>query len=188
MANEIYSKLLKCQLNLKSPKSQFNRFGNFAYRSCEDILEAAKPVMNEYGATVLLSDEIELIGERYYVKATATFVDVETGESISVTACAREEMDKKGMDASQITGSASSYARKYALNGLFDIDDSKDADPGDNGKQADKVTKAQALEITNALKAKFGAEAKAKLKEITGYKTTTEIPADKFTEIMGKLK
>lgn len=185
---EVYSKLLKCQLQLKAPKSQFNRFGNFAYRSCEDILEAAKPVMNKYGATVLLSDEIEMIGNRWYVKATATFIDVETGESISVTACAREAETKSGMDASQITGSASSYARKYALNGLFDIDDSKDADTGDNGGSKHKVTKAQALEITNALKAKFGGEAKAKLKEITGYNTTTEIPAYKFTEIMGKLK
>lgn len=186
--SEIYSKLLKCQLQLKAPKSQYNAFGKFSYRSCEDILEAAKPVMNECGATVLMSDEISLIGERYYVKSTAKFVDVETGESISVTACAREAENKSGMDSSQITGSASSYARKYALNGLFDIDDSKDADTGNNGKQTDKVTKAQALEITNAMKKKFGADAKSKLKEITGYDTTLQIPAEKFTEIMGKIK
>lgn len=117
-------KLADVQLKLKAPKGQMNNFGKYKYRSAEDILEALKPLLNGK-ATVTLSDEIILIGERYYVKATATF----EGDDIkTVTAFAREEESKKGMDGSQITGASSSYARKYALNGLFAIDDTKDSD------------------------------------------------------------
>jgi hypothetical protein len=124
----VYMKLVEVQSKLKAPKSQFNKFGNYAYRNCEDILEALKPLLNEVKAIVNISDEIILIGERYYVKATVKFIDAETGEVVEASAMAREEETKKGMDASQLTGSTSSYARKYALNGLFAIDDTKDAD------------------------------------------------------------
>ena len=126
--NNVYLKLVKVQNELKAPKSQFNKFGNYAYRNCEDILEALKPLLNEVKAIVNISDEIVLVGERYYVKATVKFIDAETGEVVEANAMAREEESKKGMDSSQLTGSTSSYARKYALNGLFAIDDTKDSD------------------------------------------------------------
>jgi len=124
----INSKLAEIQANLKAPKGQFNNFGKYKYRSCEDILEALKHVLN--GATVTLSDDVIAVSDRVYVKATASLSF--NNESISVTAFAREAVSKKGMDDSQITGTASSYARKYALNGLFLIDDTKDADAMDN--------------------------------------------------------
>ena len=122
--------LQQIQQKLKAPKNQRNSFGGYNYRSCEDILEALKPVLAEFNAAVLLSDEIVQMGTRWYVKATATLKT--ENETISVTAYAREEETHKGMAESQITGSASSYARKYALNGLFGIDDTKDADTMDN--------------------------------------------------------
>lgn len=128
MSKNVYMKLVEVQNELKAPKSQFNKFGNYAYRNCEDILEALKPLLNEVKAIVNISDEIVLVGERYYVKATVKFIDAETGEIVEASAMAREEESKKGMDASQLTGSTSSYARKYALNGLFAIDDTKDSD------------------------------------------------------------
>lgn len=126
----IYEKLAAVQYALKAPKSQFNKFGNYNYRNCEDIIEAAKPLLNKHGLLLTLTDEIVLIGDRYYVKATAAVIDTAAEGSYSyyVTAYAREEQDKKGMDGSQITGASSSYARKYALNGLFAIDDTKDSD------------------------------------------------------------
>lgn len=124
----VFEKLALIQANLKAPKGQFNDFGKYKYRSCEDILEAVKPLLAKVGALVTLSDELYAIGDRYYVKAVATFIDIKDGTTISNTAFAREEEIKKGMDGSQITGTASSYARKYALNGLFAIDDTKDAD------------------------------------------------------------
>jgi len=118
-------KLAQIQKELKAPKDKMNTFGNYRYRSAESILEAVKPILNGE-ATILLSDELVMIGNRYYIKATATFTSKE--ESVAVTAYAREEEIKKGMDAAQITGAVSSYARKYALNGLLLIDDTKDAD------------------------------------------------------------
>ena len=121
-------KLTHIQSELRSPKLQRNNFGNYNYRSCEDILEAVKPLCFAHGALLNISDDIVCVGERIYVKATATITDAETGETVSVSAYAREPESKKGMDESQITGAASSYARKYALNGLFCIDDTKDAD------------------------------------------------------------
>lgn len=124
----IYSKLVHIQNELKAPKSQYNSFGKYNYRNQEDILEAVKPLLLKHGLTMFLKDEIELIGERYYLKATVTVVDIETGDKVENTALARESLDKKGMDDSQITGTASSYARKYALNGMYLIDDTKDAD------------------------------------------------------------
>lgn len=124
----IYETLTAIQAKLKAPKGQYNSFGKYHYRSCEDIVEALKPILAEHMASVILSDEIVEIGGRFYVKATATLHA--GGESCNATAYAREDEDKKGMDGSQITGTASSYARKYALNGLFAIDDTKDADCG----------------------------------------------------------
>ena len=126
--SNVYMKLIEVQSKLKAPKSQFNKFGNYAYRNCEDILEALKPILNQVKAVVNISDEVVLIGERYYIKATVKFIDGETGEFVEASAMAREEESKKGMDSSQLTGSTSSYARKYALNGLFAIDDTKDSD------------------------------------------------------------
>ena len=128
----IYEKLSKVQTELKAPKNQFNGFGKYKYRNCEDILEAVKPLLAKNKLTMLISDEIEHIGERFYIKATVTLFDVETGETIITSKLAREEETKKGMDASQLTGSTSSYAAKYALNGLFLIDDTKDADATNN--------------------------------------------------------
>lgn len=134
----IYSKLSDIQQELKAPKGQRNDFGKYNYRSCEDILEAVKPICAKNKTTLVLSDTLENIGERYYIKATATIYDIESNEEISNTAYAREEENKKGMDGSQITGTASSYARKYALNGLFNIDDTKDADTNEYHKQTNK--------------------------------------------------
>lgn len=124
----VYEKLIKVQAELKAPKSKFNSFGKYKYRSLEDILEGVKPLLEKNKASLVIADSIEQVGDRYYLKATATFIDTENGESVSNSALARESADKKGQDDSQITGTASSYARKYALNGLFLIDDTKDAD------------------------------------------------------------
>ena len=124
----VYEKLIAIQSELKAPKSQYNNFGKYAYRNCEDILEALKPILKEHKSTIYISDEIVTVLERFYVKATVTFIDAETGEKITNTAYAREEENKKGMDGSQVTGASSSYARKYALNGMFAIDDTKDSD------------------------------------------------------------
>ena len=142
----IYEKLLTVQTKLKAPKSQYNSFGKYNYRNAEDILEAVKPLCAEVGALVVLTDEIVCNGDRYYVEATAKFIDTHSLNGqismIDVKASAREEESKKGMDGSQVTGASSSYARKYALNGLFAIDDTKDSDTtntGDNGNSKPKT-------------------------------------------------
>ena len=119
-------KVVAVQSELKAPKGQYNSFGKYNYRSCEDILEGVKPLLNKYGLYLTINDAVELIGDRYYIKATATLFDGDN--CISTSAYARESLDKKGMDSSQVTGATSSYARKYALNGLLCIDDTKDAD------------------------------------------------------------
>ena len=124
----IFAALMAVQADLKAPKNQHNSFGKYDYRSAEDIIEAVKPLLKENGLFLNMSDDIVLIGDRYYVKATVKVVDVVTGESVQTSALAREASQKKGMDESQVTGTASSYARKYALNGLFAIDDNRDAD------------------------------------------------------------
>lgn len=131
-AKTLQQKLIAIQSELKAPKSQYNKFGGYNYRNCEDILEAVKPLCAKHEIVPLLSDEVVVIGDRYYIKATAKVTD--GNDEIATTAFARESKDKKGMDESQITGSASSYARKYALNGLFCIDDTKDADFMDNAQ------------------------------------------------------
>lgn len=145
----IYEKLSTIQVKLNAPKKQYNSYGRYNYRSCEDILEGLKPHLEETKTAVTVNDEVVLIGERYYIKATATLHDCESDKSVSNSAYAREELTKKGMDASQITGSTSSYARKYALNGLFCIDDVKDADTRDN-RQKEAVEQAKAeTEVQN---------------------------------------
>lgn len=126
-------KIVAIQSMLKAPKGQYNSFGKYNYRSCEDILEGVKPLLSEQELILTIEDNIEMIGDRYYVKATATLSD--GTNSISTSAYARESLDKKGMDSSQVTGATSSYARKYALNGLLCIDDTKDADTMNNAKQ-----------------------------------------------------
>lgn len=135
----IHKALRLVQAELKAPKSQHNSFGNYDYRNAEDILEAAKPICLKHGLTPTIDDDIVLIGERYYVKATAIVTNDE-GESITASALAREAEDKKGMDSAQVTGATSSYARKYALNGLFAIDDSKDADTDEHKHTSDNRT------------------------------------------------
>lgn len=161
-------KLLNIQTSLKAPKSQYNSFGKYNYRNCEDILEAVKPLLKSNGITLRLTDDIVCVGERYYVKATAILSD---GESEIITsAFAREEETKRGMDASQITGSASSYARKYALNGLFDIDDTKDSDTTNTGNDTTKgkVTSINKNgELTEVTKKKIN-NCLTQLKNITG--------------------
>lgn len=137
MGAHIYGKLMMIQQELKAPKGQYNSFAKYNYRSCEDILEAVKPLCIKNNATLLLNDAVQEVSGRFYVVATATLVDTKSGDSASVTAYAREPQDKKGMDDSQITGMASSYARKYALNGLFCIDDTKDADTDEAKRQED---------------------------------------------------
>ena len=124
----LHEKLMKIQVELKAPKNLYNSFGKYHYRNAEGIQEALKPMENAYGVVVTLSDEIVEVGGRVYVKATATITDAETGDFKYVTAYAREAAEKKGMDDSQVTGATSSYARKYALNGLFLLDDTKDTD------------------------------------------------------------
>lgn len=150
----VYEKLVNVQSELKAPKSKFNSFGKYNYRSLEDILEGVKPLLAKYKATLVIADGVEQVGDRYYIQAKAIFIDTENGESISNTALARESTDKKGMDDSQITGTASSYARKYALNGLFLIDDTKDADTDENHIEreikAAKVQNIEKMKITQA--------------------------------------
>lgn len=143
MGAHIYGKLMMIQQELKAPKGQYNSFAKYNYRSCEDILEAVKPLCVKNNATLLLNDAVQEVSGRFYVVATATLVDTESGDSVSANAYAREPQDKKGMDDSQITGMASSYARKYALNGLFCIDDTKDADTDEAKRQEDAPKKRE---------------------------------------------
>ena len=150
LKDQLYDKLNFIQSELKAPKSNYNSFGNYNYRSCEDILEAVKPLCKKYRALLTLTDDIVVIADRVYVKAKAILRDLDDYNiAIEVQAFAREPLEKKGMDSSQVTGTASSYARKYALNGLFNIDDTKDADTNEyqkqtkdeNNKQQKKTTK-----------------------------------------------
>lgn len=143
----IYEALATVQSTLKAPKGQYNSFGKYSYRTCEDILEAVKPILKESGLFLQLSDELVMVGDWHYIKATATVADF-SGNQVFCTAYAREPSEKKGMDDSQITGTASSYARKYALNGLFCIDDTKDADTDSYQTQAAGKKTATAKQAT----------------------------------------
>lgn len=156
MSKNILKKLVTIQSKLKAPKGQYNSFGKYNYRSCEDILENARPLANENSCVIVLNDDIKEVSGRYYVEATATLFDAESGEEISTKALAREADIKKGMDESQITGASSSYARKYALSALFALDDTKDADTMDNREPAKKqVSKPATDEKTKHLSSVF---------------------------------
>ncbi len=135
---EITQKLSRIQSRIAVEKGQYNSFGGFHYRSCEDILKKLKPLLKEEGCILLLSDKVNLIGERYYIIATAKLICTETNQSLSVDSVAREPLSKKKMDDCQLSGAASSYARKYALNGLFLLDDGVDSDKLNNGKEEEK--------------------------------------------------
>ena len=185
----IYTALMAVQSELKAPKGQKNTFGNYSYRSAEDILEAVKPLLKVNGLYLNISDEVVLIGDRYYVKATVTVVDIATGEAASSTAFAREAAEKKGMDASQVTGATSSYARKYALNALFGIDDTKDADTdeyartGQSGAREEQA-KAHPPELTQT-SAVTGIH--AAMKELTAEMQRIHASKEKVAEVCRKL-
>ena len=170
----IYEKLLSIQNELKAPKNQWNSFGKYAFRNCEDILEAVKPICSKHKALTYVSDEIVTIGERHYVRATAVLVDcekekLESSDIICVTASAREAENKTGMDAAQVTGATSSYARKYALNGLFAIDDTKDPDTEEHKKQQDRGTENKTEQKNTA---------KTESKQVTTGKTSVKLISD----------
>lgn len=182
-------KLIKIQGELKAPKNQFNKFGKYNYRSAEDILEAVKPLLKKYDLAIILQDEIINVGNRYYVQATVILQDPE-GNTLTTTAQAREEENKKGMDSMQLTGATSSYARKYALNGMFAIDDTKDSDSTNtHGKATPKpepqttmATPAQIAEI-ESLSNIAGYTAKIK----KNYPDLKKIDADTADKIINRL-
>ena len=190
----VYMKLVEVQSKLKAPKSQFNKFGNYAYRNCEDILEALKPLLNEVKAIINISDDVVLVGERYYIKATVKFICAESGEIIEASAMAREEENKKGMDSSQLTGSTSSYARKYALNGLFAIDDTKDSDTTNtHNKEQNKVSNNEIISEAQVKRLFVLAKGKDtdKVKGIVdkyGFKTSKDITKDKYNIICEEIE
>jgi hypothetical protein len=195
----VSSRLSSIQKNLKAPKGQLNKFGGYHYRSCEDILEAVKPLLGD--AQLTLSDEMVAVGDRYYVKAVATLAVM--SQEISVSAFAREAETKKGMDEAQITGAASSYARKYALNGLFAIDDTKDADATNTHDKsppesktstpktyANSITKDQAKELMAVIE-RCGwtvDDAKAFLLEYGGWKSSLEIPKKQYQPVVDAIE
>lgn len=203
----VKEKLLKVQTKLNAPKNRQNKFGGYSYRSCEDILEAVKPLLAEVKAIIKLTDNIMMIGDRIYVNATAWFVDVDTDEMISADAFAREPADKKGMDAAQITGTASSYARKYALNGLLLIDDAKDPDTDEykieqdakaakaepkpkkkvDASDLDKFVNDGQLKTLEMLIGRAGVSAE-KFCQIFGLTIMSELPADKYDDAVKKLE
>lgn len=191
----IYEKLMNIQKELKAPKGQYNSFGKYKYRSCEDILESVKPLLEKYKVTIILSDKLEQIGERYYIRAKAILIDTESNNSIENTAYAREEETKKGMDGSQITGTSSSYARKYALNGLLLIDDTKDADTDEFTKENNKgKTKEEPKEkkITpgqlKVLSKLYTGDNLVKLLELNKIDKLEDMSMEKANEIILKLK
>jgi hypothetical protein len=171
----IFEKLMNVQNELNAPKNRKNTFGNYSYRSCEDILEAVKPILKKYKTALTITDEVTEIGDRYYIKATATIIDIEDGASVSNSALAREAKEKKGMDESQITGTASSYARKYALNGLFLIDDNKDADTDE--AHIEQTARAEKSKVTDIGSMKISAP---KVNVLAGDIETGVIDKDKL--------
>lgn len=194
---ELLKKLSQVQIELKAPKGQYNSFGKYAYRSCEDILEAVKPLLHKNGLVLTVGDEVECINNRYYIRATAIVYDIESGECTKCAAYARESEVKKGMDDSQVTGTASSYARKYALNGLFNIDDTKDADTpefnkcGESGKQAQVKSNMQEGSIRQKVYAKvkeMGIDINAFAKEKGLTKETSEQELEKIYRELTEVK
>lgn len=189
--SDLNLKLLAAQKDLKAPKGQFNSFGKYKYRSAEDILESVKPINAEHGLTLTLSDEPILIGDWHYIKATAT---VRHGEDqLQVTAYARESLNKKGMDDSQITGTASSYARKYALNGLYLIDDTKDADTDEYQKQSNQKSSSITQQQVGTLKtkalefAKLANQTEKKVYEVLKITDVTKLNSVQADAAIGQL-
>lgn len=185
----IYDKLLIIQTKLKAPKSQYNNFGKYNYRNCEDILEALKPLLTETKTVLTLSDSIEFIGDRFYVKSIAILRDTEIDTYIGAEAYAREEENKKGMDGSQITGSSSSYARKYALNGLFAIDDTKDSDTTNNNEEkieSKTISESQAKRLYAIGKGNTGVIKSICMKY--GYSSSKDIDRDKYESICNEIE
>lgn len=193
----ILEKLNIIQTKLKAPKGQYNKFGNYSYRSCEDILEALKPLLAETKTVLVIKDDVEFIGDRYYLRAICTLLDLESDGQISNSAHAREPESKKGMDTAQITGSVSSYARKYALNGLFAIDDTKDSDTNENYKQTKNTqgnaqgnaqgvdiskTRNEIAQILNAKKIDFNTFIEY-LQRNYGVKKIEELPVEKLVQL-----
>ena len=190
----IFEKLNKMQTELKAPKNQYNSFGKYRYRSCEDILEGLKPLLKETNTCIIIKDELTIVGNRYYIKATAMLHDTEKiGDYVEATGYAREEENKKGMDGSQVTGASSSYARKYALNGLFAIDDSKDSD-GTNGGKEDKpkqeLSDAQIKRLYAISKIKGITEEQVKAVILSEYKkeSTKELTRAEYDTIVKRME
>ena len=183
----IYEKLSNIQNELKCNKNQFNKFGGYAYRSCEDILEAVKPLLKKEKVVLTISDELQYIGNRYYIKATATLIDTESEATISNSAYAREEETKKGMDGSQITGASSSYARKYALNGLFGIDDNKDSDTTNIQSKEEKEDKKASPKQIELIQKYYQGENLTKLLEVNNIEKLEDMSINKASEILSKL-
>ncbi|AAR14303.1 putative Erf recombinase [Lactococcus phage P335] len=175
----ITQKLIKVQSELKAPKGQKNTFGNYNYRSAEDILEAVKPLLSEQGLLMTITDIIEQIGERYYIQAKVILTDGE--DTVEVTGYARESLNKKGMDDSQITGTASSYARKYAMNGLFLIDDTKDSDSNENRTERENRAKKADVEAEREKQAKI-AKLNAQYERALKAANDNEAPMDLLTK------
>lgn len=184
---EINIKLMNIQQELKAPKGQYNSFGKYAYRSCEDILEAVKPLLKKEKVVLTISDELQYIGNRYYIKATATLIDTESEAIISNSAYAREEETKKGMDGSQITGASSSYARKYALNGLFGIDDNKDSDTTNIQSKEEKEDKKASPKQIELIQKYYQGENLTKLLEVNNLEKLEDMSINKASEILSKL-
>ena len=184
---EINIKLMNIQQELKAPKGQYNSFGKYAYRSCEDILEAVKPLLKKEKVVLTISDELQYIGNRYYIKATATLIDTESEATISNSAYAREEETKKGMDGSQITGASSSYARKYALNGLFGIDDNKDSDTTNIQSKEEKEDKKISPKQIELIQKYYQGENLTKLLEANNLEKLEDMSINKASEILSKL-
>ena len=184
---EINIKLMNIQQELKAPKGQYNSFGKYAYRSCEDILEAVKPLLKKEKVVLTISDELQYIGNRYYIKATATLIDTESEATISNSAYAREEETKKGMDGSQITGASSSYARKYALNGLFGIDDNKDSDTTNIQSKEEKEDKKASPKQMELIQKYYQGENLTKLLEVNNIDKLEDMSINKASEILSKL-
>ena len=184
---EINIKLMNIQQELKAPKGQYNDFGKYAYRSCEDILEAVKPLLKKEKVVLTISDELQYIGNRYYIKATATLIDTESEATISNIAYAREEETKKEMDGSQITGASSSYARKYALNGLFGIDDNKDSDTTNIQSKEEKEDKKASPKQIELIQKYYQGENLTKLLEANNLEKLEDMSINKASEILSKL-
>lgn len=189
----IYQKLAEIQKELFVPKGQTNSFGKYNYRSCEDILKAVKPICDKSGCVLMITNDLISIGDRIYVKATAMLTDIESGEHIESTAHAREEAEKKGMDGSQITGAASSYARKYALAGLFCIDNEADSDATnthgkDEAKEAPNTEKKATTSQIEFLSAKYTGENLTKLLQANNIEKLEDLPMTTASNIIKKLK